>query len=138
MRHVDEVTAVRSRQRPGDRQAQTRTAAVAVAGLVEAHQPFEDPLALVFGHAGSRVSDGQHGAIARRANVDVDGPACRSVPSGVVDDVGEDLGDAQSISDYRHRRVPGASDTQAGRQDSAAVPLGVGEHRQVAWLQVQR
>ena len=115
-------------QAAGDGQAQARAAGPPVAGGVEPHQPVEDAFALVVGHAGAGVGDGE----LARADVEGDRAAVGGVAAGVVAEVREDLRDPAGVDvDPDRSRIAGAGDREAGGQRADALGLGVGQGGEV-------
>ena len=90
-RHTRQLTAVRARQRPGDRQPQSGAPMVAGASGIQAHESLEYSVALGAGHSGPGVSNGHFRGVVARAEIDVDCPARGRVSSGVVQQIGQDL-----------------------------------------------
>ena len=70
--------------------------------------------------------------------VQVDGyaPPARSVPAGVVEQVGQDLRHAGRISLHGERGLSGAGDGQLWRQHDGPVGFGVNDGRDVGVLDV--
>ena len=117
------MTAMRRSGRGNDREAEPAPADVAVPRLVEAHEPAEHPLAVLWVQATAVVVDaqGHHLLVRFEANVD----AVHRVASGVVQEVddqasqradvtlhlaGCDVGDDLDVGTRPAKRVDGLAD----------------------------